>query len=350
MDTFWLQKEAAPQWIRSLAQRVPLFFPQRSGRSGWRFKEVHERSELSFENYRPTLIPPGKKLFPAQETLFRFHPDEAGEPIIEPVVDPTSRILAGVRPCDLKAIDLMDRVHRHPPEDPHYRARRDPTTLIAIDCPHPCDERCFCDATGSLHWRGNADLFLTPIDDSFLVEVQSEAGASLIDGQFFQLCHDATPHKIRAEAARPKPFGRQFPQPLEHLAATIAAQWSSPIWERHVQRCFSCGSCNLVCPTCYCFDTHDEPGLTNPHHGQRVRTWDACMLPRFAEVAGGHNFRPLPAGRQRHRVERKFEYLPQRFGEPSFCVGCGRCGRQCTANIDIFSIVLDLVLPEEARS
>jgi CO dehydrogenase/acetyl-CoA synthase alpha subunit len=66
------------------------------------------------------------------------------------------------------------------------------------------------------------------------------------------------------------------------------------------------------------------------------------MLPEFTVVAGGHNFRPEPAARQRHRVKRKFEYLMERFGGESFCVGCGRCGRQCTTHIDIFEIVNDV--------
>jgi ferredoxin len=114
------------------------------------------------------------------------------------------------------------------------------------------------------------------------------------------------------------------------------------VWDKHVTRCFSCGTCNLVCPTCYCFDVIDDLDL-DVASGSRTRTWDGCMLPHFASVAGGHNFRPEPAGRQRHRVKRKFEYLPGKHGQGAVCVGCGRCGRQCTANIDIYDIVVDLI-------
>jgi ferredoxin len=77
--------------------------------------------------------------------------------------------------------------------------------------------------------------------------------------------------------------------------------------------------------------------------GNRTRTWDGCMLPHFAIVGGGHNFRPEPAARQRHRINRKFEYLPEKYGQGAACVGCGRCGRQCTSHIDIFDIVSDLI-------
>ena len=67
------------------------------------------------------------------------------------------------------------------------------------------------------------------------------------------------------------------------------------------------------------------------------------MLPQFAVVTGGHNFRPEPASRQRHRINRKFEYLPEKYKHGAVCVGCGRCGRQCTSHIDIYDIVSDLI-------
>jgi ferredoxin len=67
------------------------------------------------------------------------------------------------------------------------------------------------------------------------------------------------------------------------------------------------------------------------------------MLPSFAVVVGGHNFRPEAAARQRHRVSRKFDYLTKKYGRGSVCVGCGRCGRQCTSHIDIYDIVSDLI-------
>ena len=66
------------------------------------------------------------------------------------------------------------------------------------------------------------------------------------------------------------------------------------------------------------------------------------MLPEFAVVADGHDFRRDVSARQRHRVKRKFEYLPGQLGD-TFCTGCGRCGTQCTVGIDIFAIASDLL-------
>ena len=347
MSTFLIRKDAVPDWIQRLARENAVYFPQRAGQSGFRFEPVQEGSEIQFEQYHPTIVPPGKKLAPAGEVLFQYR-REGEDAVVEPVVDASFRILAGVRPCDLKGIDLMDQANRAGAADPHYLTRRANTAIIAYDCLTPCDNACFCDATGSLRCRKGADIFLTPVDEDILVEPLTERGLALLAGANFPICGNVEARKAKAEGGRAKPFGRQFKAPLQQIPGIVAKQWQSPVWEKHVQQCFSCGSCNLVCPTCYCFNVQDDFNLTNTSAGQRSRTWEGCMLPNFAEVAGGHNFRPHPADRQRHRVKRKFEYLTKRFEEGSFCTGCGRCGRQCTAGIDIFDIVNDLVDNTEA--
>ncbi|MBF0131775.1 MAG: 4Fe-4S dicluster domain-containing protein [Magnetococcales bacterium] len=343
MRPFLLRRDELPNWIKHLARESQVYFPQRAGRSGFRFKQVREGSLIQLEHYRPTIVPPGKKLFPAEEILFRYQTMGDEIPVVTPVLDASKQILAGVRPCDLKGIDLMDRVHGEGVPNPHYLSRRTHTTIIACDCLYPCDDACFCDAVGSLGWRKNADVFLTALDDEILVESFSERGRTLVQRTALPVCDAVDSFKERVDVRRSKPFGRQFSVPLSQIGPIIAGQWSSPVWENHVQRCFSCGSCNLVCPTCYCFNVRDDFELSDGSSGGRTATWDGCMLPTFSIVAGGHDFRPLALARQRHRVKRKFQYLTQRFEEGAFCVGCGRCGRQCTANIDIFDIVNDLI-------
>ena len=226
--------------------------------------------------------------------------------------------------------------------DPYYLARRDHTQLIGYACTQPCDDRAFCAAVDSLDHREGSDVFLTPVrGDLILVEALTDGGRQLLEGVDFQSCQDGPARKIGAVAARPEAFGRPLKARLADLPKIINKQWESPVWDRHVERCFSCGSCNLVCPTCYCFDVLDDLNL-DAKSGTRSRTWDGCMLNHFSVVAGDHNFRPHPASRQRHRVKRKFEYLPKRYGHGSACVGCARCGRQCTSGIDIYDIVNDL--------
>lgn len=353
MGAFLAPKTGILGWIRELANNHLVLFPQRTGSASYQFEAVNERSQLDFEDFdspvpRPGFrassngTPPGKALLPAREELFRFRRSEDGRIEFFPTLDDRPRILAGVRPCDLKAIHLMDLVFDSGQKDSHYLTRRSHTAIIAHDCLQPCDEHCFCDAAGSLRSRDGADVFLTPLEGEILVQCLSDRGEELVANAGFTPCDDAESRLAWAEAQRAQPFGRQLPVSVDELPEIIARQWDSNLWHKHSERCFSCGTCNLVCPTCYCFDVRDDLQLKDPSGGVRERHWDGCMLPDFAEVAGGHNFRGEATARQRHRVKRKFEYLTKRFGLGSFCVGCGRCGHQCTAGIDIYDIVKDL--------
>jgi formate hydrogenlyase subunit 6/NADH:ubiquinone oxidoreductase subunit I len=54
------------------------------------------------------------------------------------------------------------------------------------------------------------------------------------------------------------------------------------------------------------------------------------MLPEFAKVASGENFREHKEQRFRHRMYRKGKYLVERYKNPG-CVGCGRCATACLA-------------------
>ena len=60
------------------------------------------------EDYKPTILPPKKYLFPQQETLLRS--DTQPHPEIKPVVDSKKQILFGVRPCDIHGIRLLDKI------------------------------------------------------------------------------------------------------------------------------------------------------------------------------------------------------------------------------------------------
>ena len=58
--------------------------------------------------------------------------------------------------------------------------------------------------------------------------------------------------------------------PKERLPKLLEDSYDDPYWESRSQTCLSCGSCVMVCPTCFCFDVQDEMAL-NLKEGERFR-------------------------------------------------------------------------------
>jgi len=119
--------------------------------------------------------------------------------------------------------------------------------------------------------------------------------------------------------------------PGRDLPSLLALSYKSPLWEELGQRCLACGSCNIVCPTCYCFDVREQISLDGKT-GERYRVWDSCQLDEFARVGTGENFRKSRAQRLRNRFFRKGKYIPD-MHHALGCVGCGRCARACLVDI-----------------
>ncbi|MCF8062784.1 MAG: 4Fe-4S dicluster domain-containing protein [Deltaproteobacteria bacterium] len=293
------------------------------------FDRLRRPEDLVLE-YTTTTMPPKKAFFPPTETVFRF---SAGDPPnLTPVRGDPPWVLLGVHPCDLSAIDALDRAYSFPPPDRRWRHNRDRSIIVGVDCMP--DEYCFCDSLGVSQARRPCDLFLTEIERGYLVETHTRAGGELLGeartsnalGQdFLEAEHRRRQKALGIQARLSADPGR--------LADFLEAEPFQEIWEDIAARCYSCGSCNTTCPACFCF-TMDDVFHWDLQSGERRRAWDSCQLLDFAAVAGGHRFREDRWQRVRHRWHRKFLHLYRRFGRP-FCTGCGRCSRACTADINI---------------
>ena len=295
------------------------------------FAELDSVEDLRMD-YPITLLSPKKFFFPQFETLLRYKMGDAVE--LEPVAESQPCVILGAHPCDIAAISLLDAVFSEREGDPNFLARRNRAVIIGLDCNKPCDEYQFCLDMGSLTQREGADLFLTDLGDRYFAEVLTDRGKALLDAA----ASAATPASSDDFAARQaveeqkaKAFHRKLPFDVKYLPEILEESYDSLIWEAVGRRCFSCGSCNLVCPTCYCFDVNDDVEL-DLVHAKRERRWDSCQLDQFAEVAGGESFREGRGERLRHRFFRKGKYIVEDHGRMG-CVGCGRCDRTCVAKI-----------------
>lgn len=276
--------------------------------------------------------------FPPKETLLKFYMRDNS---FEPVVEAPVQAVIGLNACDIHALNLMDRVFAEGVPDVNYLSRRRNTLIIGSDCVP--DEYCFCKSLGNMRVEEGFDLFLHRARSGYLVRVGTEKGAGIIAKA--GKTRKASPKEIREMERFEKEREASFKTSLEATPSELPGIYSksneSPVWERIGNICTGCGSCNNVCPTCYCFDVRDEMA-SGLKEGERVRVWDGCTLEDFAKVAGGHNFRRRRADRLRHRFNRKFNYLTDRFGS-LFCVGCGRCIRTCLVSINIAEVTNELI-------
>jgi NAD(P)H-flavin reductase/ferredoxin len=295
------------------------------------FGPLESADELRLD-YDITLLPPKKYFFPQRETLFSF--DVAKGVFTETSTDVKPRVIIGVAPYDLVALLHMDEVFRETKSDPYYAEKRNTSIIIGINIQR-MSKWNFSAVMGCATIDHGYDLMLTDLGAKYAVEIGSSKGEELLT-KYARNVRDAYANEVQMVGRKKHEIMNMSQQKLDFSPDLIPELLNqnyanSQVWEKHSEKCLACGSCVLVCPTCYCFDIRDNPDLTL-ERGERVRTWDGCLLEDFAKVASGENFRPTKPTRYRHRYFKKGKYLFDRFGFIS-CVGCGRCGSNCLPDI-----------------
>lgn len=300
-------------------------------------KIVYDFISLSSQilsDYSPTVLPPKKFFFPKEEVLLDYTVDGN----VKARITHEAIVLFGVMPCDLNGMKILNEAFSEANGDPNYLAKRENSLVFAMECSKKCDDDAFCYKVGGQETNGDYDLLFIDRGEYYLIKRGSEKGFDFLEEyiSFSSAEKSEFDAFYREKESAFLKEGVPF-KDLEKLPEIFSRNKSHEIWEKEGERCTGCGSCVMVCPTCYCFDVVDEWEL-NLKKGKRVRKWDACMLCEFAAVAGGENFRESRGDRLKHRMNRKFNYLMKKHAQPA-CVGCGRCVRACLSEISPKAIV-----------
>lgn len=315
-------------WIDGICSNRKVVGVQAKG-DRFAFGPLSKAADLRLD-YDVTILPPKSYFQPQREILLSFKMDMN----YESVSDADPFVILGVHPYDMIAIMQMDGIFSQTNYDVHYMARRDNATVVVADV-QTVSPDVFAGYMATSHIEDGYDVLLTKIGDVFIVDSKTEKGEALMAGiadapdageswlEQRKLVWEYNKQRLRRHELKVLPIN--WPELLEGGVANT-------VWEEKATLCFSCGSCNLVCPTCYCFDVQDDVNW-DLVSGERIRKWDGCMLTDFATVAGNHNFRKDSADRYRHRYYRKGKYVPSKIGGQIACVGCGRCITACVAKI-----------------
>lgn len=321
-----LDQAALDSWVDSLVAKHKVYGVQAAG-DRFAFRPLAHAADLRLD-YDVTMLPPKKYFLPQTEELVTFKRSGG----YDSVLDSEPFVLLGVHPYDMVAINQMDTVFSSDNYDVHYMTRRDNATIVACDVQNASPD-VFAGCMGSATVKEGFDVLLTKVGDAWLADARTDKGEALLNGVNAPAAADsdiAAREKVWAENNEGLQKHKFNCAPSD-IPGLLEKGYDHPVWAERAELCFSCGTCTSVCPTCYCFDVKDDVNW-DMENGMRTRTWDSCQLTGFATVAGGHNFRPDPAERYRHRYYRKGKYVADKIGQIA-CVGCGRCITGCVAKI-----------------
>ncbi len=323
-----LRKQDFTSFVDALIKAEKVIGVQAQG-DKFNFAPLESAKDLRLD-YDVTLRPPKQFVQPNVETLLTF--EVAGG--YKSQYDNEKFILIGVHPYDMVAINQLDELFSQENYDTHYLTRRHNATIIASDVV-TASKNIFASSMGTATVHKGYDILLTDIGDGYIAEAATEKGEKLLaqasgavnagdaDLKNRQQLWDKNEKLLNRHKLECKPS--DLPELLDRA-------YNHPVWEEKAKTCFGCGSCTLVCPTCYCFNVKDDLNW-DLKTGKRQRFWDGCVLDTFTEVAGGHEFRKKRADRLRHRLFRKGKYVPAKIGGQIACVGCGRCVGACLPDI-----------------
>jgi formate hydrogenlyase subunit 6/NADH:ubiquinone oxidoreductase subunit I len=345
MSVSFIKEEAFDPFVAALIAAGPVYGPV-AKRLKFVFDRLSEPGQLRLDQ-DVTILPPKKLFFPPAQDLIRFDGDR-----FRACVEPEDKILLGVHPYDVKALDMTDLLFGEGRPDVNYLAHRETTTIVASSIQRVAPRAFWSSIGADVAPRGH-DAFLTRIGGGYVYEARTPKGEALLAHGAFEPATDAqVAAAADASAGLLPPCPETFAHPAGAVARTVRAAFRKErLWDELAADCFSCGSCNTVCPTCYCFDVQDAWNV-DQKSGARTRYWDACLTEDFATVSLGggrtENFRETRGDRFRHRFMRKAVYLNEKLGGPA-CVGCGRCSAACTADIADPVHVIDRIMASEVR-
>ncbi|MBQ2675902.1 MAG: 4Fe-4S dicluster domain-containing protein [Clostridia bacterium] len=324
--------------FRLIAENRDLYLPVNvSGQVN--FAAYTEDAKVDLDTLK-TVKSPKDAFFPQSENLYTVTKND-GKMKIEPeALKDKDFVVFGMKGCDVKGIEVLDRVFLSEPVDSFYAARRAHGTIVALACNEP-EESCFCKVFGVDCAEPTADVTVWMAEDVMYWKALTDKGEALTKS-LAEVLEDADSSDEAAVENKKAAIHKIVEKlPYSNLSLegwngdVLTEKFDSALWEELYKPCLACGTCTFVCPTCQCYDIKDY----NTGNGvQRYRCWDSCMYSDFTMMAHGNN-RTSQMQRFRQRFMHKLVYFPANNQGMYSCVGCGRCVDKCPSALNIVKVI-----------
>ncbi len=337
-----LEKPELKKLVENLQRISTIIGPKQvdTGRDSkpiYHFVEVDSFDEIDL-SYDTTEFSAKTFFLPYKECLCNFKFEGKGwTQEIEYDAKPTA--LIGLHACDIHGLQKLDKVlAKDTFPSPYYLSRRQNTFVIGIDH-EPC-EHGFCRSVDADTASNGFDLFLTDLGEEYFVAVGSDRGYGALQNVNSR---DIT----EEDTARYREVHSQISQTemkevdTNNLPTVLDIEFDSHVWDKWGDKCLSCGTCAMVCPTCYCYGVNEEVAMDFSESAKVMQLY-SCNLLNFATVTGNHNFRPDQKTRLKYRYYHQHRGFVEAYDEPK-CVGCNRCGQACPAGITPPDVIDSLI-------
>ena len=279
--------------------------------------------------------------FPQVENLLKFRMEGKSIEINQAPLCEEDFVIFGVRGCDARSFEILDRVFLVDPRDEFYASRRAHGIVVTLACGEP-EESCFCTNFGVNPANPGGDVTAWIVGEEMLLQANTEKGEKLIAE-----LDEADAKAAQDEQARITEIVGKLPLNNLNLEGFdgehLMEKFNDPKWEGLSRACLGCGTCTFVCPTCQCYDIRD---FDNGKSVTRYRCWDSCMYSDFTLMAA-ENSRHTQLQRYRQRFMHKLVYFPANNEGVYSCVGCGRCVEKCPQGLNIVRVIKALGVNEK---
>ncbi len=316
----------------AIGSEMTLYIPADEG-TGAKFTPWTEGLELT---KKLNTVRSAKDLFfPQVENLVDFKTEGKQISVIQSREDVKPFAVFGVRACDCRSFDILDRVFLAEPVDTFYAERREKGLVITVACTRPA-ETCFCTAFDIDAADPAGDVTCWMDETHLYWRANTPKGKMLTEN--LPILEDGGEEAVYVQQEKTREILKKLPLAgldwSNFRDGKLMDFFNSPKWAELSESCLGCGTCTFVCPTCQCYDVQD---FDNGRQVRRFRCWDSCMYSDFTMMAHGTN-RPTQLERFRQRFMHKLVYYPGNNEGIFGCVGCGRCLQKCPIHMNIVKV------------